>query len=173
MFSRLLQSHAIRAFLISAAVWLTAFGLLKERLWRAPRSGFFEDAKVYDLGYSALRQEEARAWTSAQNSGVNHRLQFAAATAPICAALVTYDRPQRQYLNETIGSMLMDLTADERQAINVRLVFAHTDPAVHPDWNRTWLQVLDSWTGYNATEQDLETVRKAEEERNFYFKGVL
>ncbi|KJY01324.1 hypothetical protein TI39_contig297g00006 [Zymoseptoria brevis] len=76
--------------------------------------------------------------------------------------------------NETIGSLLEDLTADEREALDVRLLFAHSEPSVHPDWNRTWLRAIDSWSGYDdLTKSELERVLIAEKDRNFYVKGVV
>lgn len=170
----LFRIPALRALAISSLAWLIVFGLLKERLWRGPRSGFFEDATVYDLGYSATRQEEARQWAAVQEDDLDQNHDHSRSQDPaICAAFVTYNRPQRQYLNESIGSMLAGLTINERDALNVRLLFAHSDPTVHPDWDRRWLGSLDSWSGYNLTEPEMEKVRYVEEERNFYIKGVL
>lgn len=170
---RLLRIPAFRALLLSTALWLITFGLLKERLWREPRSGFFEDATVYDLGYSAVRQTEARAWASVQGTEVTAPPVSTAHKPVMCAALATYNRPGIQYLNETVGSMLAGLTVDERNALNVRILFAHSDPSDHPDWGRKWLEAVDSWSGYNVTESDFEEAKAAEKERNFYVKGVL
>lgn len=69
--------------------------------------------------------------------------------------------------------MLAGLTDDERNAINVRLLFAHSDPTVHPDWDRKWLRAVDSWSTYNLTQSDFERTKVVEKERNFYVKGVL
>lgn len=174
VFLHLARLSAFRALAISTVAWLVLFGLLKERLWRDPRSGFFEDATVYDLGYSAVRQEEARIWTATQESNPGHNYNSSTGHDPlICAAFVTYNRPGRQYLNESIGSMLAGITTNERDVLNLRLLFAHSDPTVHPDWDRTWLGSLNSWAGYNFTEPEMEKVRSLEQERKFYVKGVL
>jgi hypothetical protein len=174
---------AVRVLLFATIVWLTLFGLLKERLWRDPRSGFFDPAKAYDLHYSAIRQEQARAWIAEQDQirvpdHGRSKLYLSSSSIPepaaICVGLVTCNRPGRQYLNETIGSMLEGLTADERKALNVRLLFAHSDPSVHPDWDQNWLRGIDAWSGYeNLTLSETRRLRRAERERNFYVKGVM
>jgi hypothetical protein len=154
-------------------MWLVTFGLLKTALWREPRSGFFQDKTVYDLQYSSVRQDEARAWVDEQESRLDSSRNDVGSKPVICAALATYRRSTRQYLNETIGSMLAGLTDDERDALNVRILFAHADPVEHPDWDRKWLRSVDSWSGYNLTKSELERAILAEKERNFYVKGVM
>jgi hypothetical protein len=57
----------------------------------------------------------------------------------ICAAVVTVRRDNVQYLNTTIGTMLAGLSQEERSAVHARLLFADTDPQVHPDYGRQWL----------------------------------
>jgi hypothetical protein len=57
--------------------------------------------------------------------------------------MVTVKRNKVQYLNDTIGSMLVGLTPEERSAIDVRLLFADFDASIHPEWNELWLKKLD------------------------------
>lgn len=58
----ILRTRPIRIILATGCSWLFLFVVLKHFLWRDPHSGFFEDATVYDLGYSALRRDEARTY---------------------------------------------------------------------------------------------------------------
>lgn len=87
--------------------------------------------------------------------------------------MATYKRPERQYLNESLGSLLVGLTPEERRALHIKVLFSHTDPWTHPDWNRTWLRVLDSWSGYELSDSEMTDVRAVEAEENFYVKGIM
>ena len=87
--------------------------------------------------------------------------------------MTTFHRPGRQYVNESIGSLLAGLTAEERSVLDLRLLFTHTEPSVHPDWNTTWLDLVDGWAGYNVSEEAMKSLLQWEAESNFYAKGVL
>ncbi len=57
---RILALPAARALLVCALLWLLAFTYGKLFLWRDPHSAYFSSESVYDLNYSAARQQEAR-----------------------------------------------------------------------------------------------------------------
>lgn len=57
---RLLALPAARALLACGLIWLLAFAYGKVFLWRDPHSAYFSSDSVYDLGYSAARQRQAR-----------------------------------------------------------------------------------------------------------------
>lgn len=91
----------------------------------------------------------------------------------ICAGIVTVKRDPLQYLNKTIGSMLAGLTDEERSAMHIRLLFAETEPQMHPDYRQHWLDHLESAETYNVSSEDFVHLRELEEARNFFKKGVL
>ena len=68
--------------------------------------------------------------------------------------------------------MLAGLTDEERNALEVHLLFAHVDSRVHPDWERQWLGTLDQWGTYNVSKEDLSHIQELETAQNFYAKGV-
>lgn len=163
-----------RTLAATLVAWLLLFGLCKQLLWRDPHSGFFSEEGVYDLGYSTVRQREAH--TYIEEAEVND-----AASAPtgpqkpppvVCAALTTFKRDPTNYLNETVGSMLIGLTSEERSALDVRVLFTHVNPTIHVDWNKSWLRILDHWSGYNVSAQELDQIREWEDAPNYYAKGV-
>lgn len=78
-----------------------------------------------------------------------------------------------QYLNTTIGTMLAGLSQEGRSAVHARLLFADTDPQVHPDYRRQWLERLDHVETYNVSSNTLAHLRALEDAQNFYEKGVL
>jgi hypothetical protein len=78
----------------------------------------------------------------------------------MCVGIVTVKRKHVDYLNGTIGSMLMGLTDEERAVLNVQLLFADPTPARHPEFNQTWLDLVDYWSGYNVSEEQFEQIRE-------------
>ncbi|KAF2219286.1 hypothetical protein BDZ85DRAFT_225084, partial [Elsinoe ampelina] len=171
MILHLANTSAARVLALTGLLWLTAFFICKSILWRDPHSAFFKEEGVYDLGYSTTRQEEAIQFISAADNS---------STPPsppvkdplICAAFTTFQREGRQYLRESIGSMLVSLTPLERSTLDLHLLFTHVDPARSTDWNATWLSLTNTWSTYNTTPSQLSLISEWETSRNFYAKGV-
>jgi hypothetical protein len=155
-------------------VWLLIFAGCKQLLWRDPHAAFFQEEGVYDLRYSLVRQAEAHTYINDAEFNTTLLLPNKQDKPPpvICAAYATFRRGGREYLNESIGTMLEGLTKEERSILDVRVLFAHTDPTVHSDWGKGWLHVLDNWSGYNVSQEQLEHLRELENVKNFYEKGV-
>ena len=82
-------------------------------------------------------------------------------------------RKRVDYLNDTIGSMLVGLTDEERAVVNVQLLFADPDPAQHPEFNKTWLHVVDHWSRYNVSDEQLEQIRKWKKADQIQEKATL
>ncbi|KAI7553731.1 hypothetical protein KC331_g1030 [Hortaea werneckii] len=171
----LANSTAGRALACTVLIWLLIFASCKQLLWRDPHAAFFREDGVYDLGYSKTRQEEAHEYIDRAGGDDG---AFAApggnAKQPpvVCAAVTTFKREPINYLNETVGTMLEGLTSEERSALDVRLLFAHVDPTIHVDWNRSWLKAVDHWSGYNVSDAQLDQIREWEDGPNYYAKGV-
>jgi hypothetical protein len=186
---RALSSPAARVLVLCSLIWLLCFGYGRFFLWRDPHSAYFRSETVYDLGYSAARQNESRAFVanvtrelanhdaSETREGIPTRPKTGPSPA-ICAAFVTVRRDSdaaRLYLADALGSMLAGLDPRERAALNVSLLFADTDPARHPDWRAPWVRALaDSAAGYvGVSDIVLSGLRQAEEERDLQLKGVF
>src|SRR5947208_6148074 len=167
---------AIRAFLLSAAVYIAAFTYCSYAFWRDPHSAFFKSDHVYDLKYSASRQADGLELVKAANSSEGATNILKAGENPaLCAVFMTVKRGKKEYLTESLGSMLHGLTAEERENLYLSVLFLDTEPSVHPYWTQAWVRRLaDSTAGYNnLTEDQFREIRDAEEVRNFYVKGVL
>ena len=166
-----------RALLVTGLLWLTAFFTCRWTLWRDPHSAFFQSETVYELGYSRIRSDQALRFVDKANLTIAPAATGNTTDSQdplLCVALVTVKRDPIQYLAETVGSILEGLHPDERAALYLYVLFANTDPTIHPEWNATWLNNLaDLAEGYDLTDTEMEKVRKAEKERNFYVKGVL
>ena len=169
----LVTSSAGITLACTAILWLSIFAACKQLLWRDPHTAFFSEEGVYDLDYSSFRQAEAHEFIAQANSGAHNRTHISGISSPsICAAITTFNRNGRQYLNETVGSMLAGLTDEERNELEVQLLFAHVDSTVHPDWNARWLEAMDQSGTYNVSREDLSRVQEWEAAQNFYAKGV-
>jgi hypothetical protein len=166
----IILSRASKTLACATFIWLLVFATCKQLLWRDPHAAFFSENGVYDLKYSSLRQAEAQKFFQDVETKVQPKT---AQQAPvICAAITTFKRDGRQYLNETVGTMLAGLTTEERSLLDVRLLFAHADGTVHPDWDSRWLDTVDHWSGYNVSQEDLTHIQELEQTQNFYAKGV-
>lgn len=166
-----LQTTATRVAIGTAVIWLLLFFWGKHRLWRDPHAGFFNDSAVYDLHYSHQRQLQAAEYL--EKAEVNPDLTYESSPNPvICAGIATIPRDNVQYLNATLGSMLVSLTPEERKVLSVRLLFASTDPSSHPDWDDNWLKLLDHYSAYNVSEEEARQLTQWEKEKNFARKGV-
>lgn len=169
----LISSSAGVTLACTAIIWLSIFAACKHLLWRDPHTAFFSEDGVYDLDYSSFRQAEAHEYIAQAETGAhNQTVKPRTGTASICAAITTFNRKGHQYLNETVGSMLAGLTNEERNELEVQLLFAHVDSTVHPNWDARWLNTLDQWGTYNVSTEDLSLVQEWETAQNFYAKGV-
>jgi len=169
----LITSSAGVTLACTAIIWLSIFAACKHLLWRDPHTAFFSEDGVYDLDYSSFRQAEAHEYIAQAETGAHNRTGTSRIGTPsICAAITTFNRNGRQYLNETVGSMLAGLTDEERNKLEVQLLFAHVDSTVHPDWNARWLEAMDQSGTYNVSREDLSRVQEWEAAQNFYAKGV-
>jgi hypothetical protein len=169
----LVSSPAGVTLACTAIIWLSIFAACKHLLWRDPHTAFFSEDGAYDLDYSSFRQAEAHEYIAQAEEGAHNRTEISTTGTPsICAAITTFNRNGRQYLNETVGSMLAGLTDEERNELDVQLLFAHVNSTVHPDWGAKWLDTLDQWGTYNVSEEDLGQVQEWETAQNFYAKGV-
>ncbi|RDW82956.1 transmembrane protein [Coleophoma crateriformis] len=169
---RLLTSLVGRALIVSVACWLVAFQYCRYAFWRNPHSAFFQSEHVYDLQYSNYRKQQALEYIA--DNGAEDTPQHNLASPPeVCAAFVTVKR-EIQYVEAAIGSLLEGLTGEERENLHAYVLFANSDPTIHPTYSQPWLRkMVDSAEGYNVSVEVLDHLRELEAARNFYEKGVF
>jgi hypothetical protein len=171
---------AVQALALSGSLWLLLFVYCNFALWRDPHGAYFHSEHVYDLGYSAVRQREARAFLEPYSNpnSTSTPPAHAGHNPALCAGFVTVRRQHPDaalYFSDAVGSMLKGLSALERAALSVNVLFANAaDPAVHPDYGAPWLSVVDHAAGYeNVTDAELAELRALEQAQDFQRKGVL
>lgn len=160
---------AIQIFVLSLTTYLLIFTYCRFRYWRDPHSAFFNSDHVYDLKYSKFRDSQALSFIHS-----NITLHKAGPNPEVCAAFVTVKRDNKQYIDAAIGSLLEGLTDHERRNLHLHVLFANTNPNIHPSWQKPWLDnAVDSARGYNVSADVLAHLQELETQRNFQEKGVL
>ncbi|KAL4864793.1 hypothetical protein BDV12DRAFT_175641 [Aspergillus spectabilis] len=173
--------RASRIFLSSLFIWLLIYSYCRVQFWRDPHSAFFQDRHVYDLDYSLVREHEAWHFILQHNSAINppdyHYTKSEprpGSTPTVCVAMVTVRRDADTYFEASVGSLLEGLDDRERRALYLSVLFADTNPRVHPSWGQKWVdRVIDLAETYDVSEGQLQHLRELERERNFYEKGVF
>jgi hypothetical protein len=125
------------------AAGIVAFLYCRQTLWSNPQSVFFNSDRAHEFRYSAERLQDGRAYINATDSHNQTSASHTQNQPVMCVGMVTAKRRKEQYLDDTIGTMLVGLTPEERSAINVRLLFADFVPDRHPDWDKDWLNLVD------------------------------
>ncbi|RAO73247.1 uncharacterized protein BHQ10_009259 [Talaromyces amestolkiae] len=91
----------------------------------------------------------------------------------MCLAFVTVKRDHVNYFDASVGSLLSGLDDTERRALSVNVLFANTNPEIHPSWGQLWMnRLVDSVSSYNVSEEEFQRLRSLEESHNWYEKGV-
>lgn len=174
---RLLHQPATKVLLVAAVVYLLAFEYCSLHYWRDPHSAFFDIRNVFEWKYSLFREHEARHFTSLYNAPpLDDGLHATTGRDPplICTALATVKRDKDDYFEAAVGSILSNLDSRERRVLHLSVLFANTDPTLHPSWGQRWVERLtDSASSYNVSSEPLRHLQELERQRNFYEKGVL
>ncbi|KAB8235011.1 uncharacterized protein BDW43DRAFT_48937 [Aspergillus alliaceus] len=168
-------SLAGKVLFVSLLLYGIAFEYCRLHYWRDPHSAFFDEAHVYDLKYSLFREHEALQAISAYNARNEPPKSTLATSNPLmCLAFVTVKRDHVNYFDASIGSLLSGLDDRERRAFSVNVLFANTDPHLHPSWGQLWMdRLVDSVSSYNVSKEDFQRLQGLEERHNYYEKGVF
>lgn len=153
--------------------WLLAFLFCRHLFWRDPQSSFFDGENAFKFRYTDRRQQEARQLIQSSERDVNLTQHVASLDPVICAGIISVKRKAAQYLNDTVGSLLVGLTAEERSAVNVQVLFAEPNATKHPDYEQNWLKLVDVWSGYNVSEDQVEEIKKWQRHRDVRAKAIL
>lgn len=148
------RTPAGRVLATTIVSWLIAFIFCKYQFWRDPHSTFFDSASVYEMEYTKTREAEAKVLID------NPEPHIPTWDPALCVGIISVKRKEIQYLNGTIGSIFAGLTEEERAALNVQILFADLEASDHPDYDREWLKIVDYWSGYDISEEQLEKLRQ-------------
>lgn len=167
-------------FNIKQRLWLKVFCLVYALLFfycryhsaRDPTSYFFQPEEGYRPRYSVARIQESLRFLSSSNHSSDRP---ASPTDPaLCVGIVTAKRPLAQNLNTTVGSLLGNLSREQRSDIAVHVLFAHVISSAHPDFGQPWVsQFVDRAFTYEQVDVPIATLKRLEHERRVSEKSLL
>lgn len=142
---------------------------------RDPTSLFFNPRKGYAPRYSAVRQQQAEVFVSSYNSTLEHGLMKSGSSKKLlCVGIPSVARQRTQYLRHTLGSLLADLTLQERQEIYILVFLPHSRPNIHPAYGEDWLSVLaDRVLTYEVGDDEMQHIRGMEAEGGMFIEKGL
>ncbi|KAF2846691.1 integral membrane protein-like protein [Plenodomus tracheiphilus IPT5] len=146
---------------------------------RDPTSVFFNPRKGYAPRYSAIRRQEADAYTSSYNPATVVKAGDEK-TRKLCVGIPSYNRQQAENLQAAVGSLLQGLTPEERQEIYLMVFLPHSNPSHHPAYSEKWLseltdEVLTYEYGFDRMQyiRDMETQGRVHEKSLFDYAYLL
>ncbi len=139
---------------------------------RDPTSLFFNPAKGYARRYSAKREREAEAFISAANASTS---EIGPQPGPlICIGVPTFKRRHKQYVRNTIGSLLEGLSDSQRRSVHLTVLIAQTDTHLHPIYQESWLRKLANQViKYEVSESEIERLRALETNHKVWEKTMF
>ncbi|KAJ6126714.1 hypothetical protein N7523_002326 [Penicillium sp. IBT 18751x] len=146
---------------------------------RDPGSFFFKPEVGYRPRYSLKRFEEALRHVSDHSISTSPlqpigSLAKTARQVEICIGVITAKRPFQQNLDTTLGSILDNLSKNQRSTISLHVLFAQTNPADHPDYTQPWLSSLaDSVLTYEQLEAPMSSITRMERNKDVLRKSLF
>ncbi|KAK1143454.1 hypothetical protein N8T08_006782 [Aspergillus melleus] len=147
---------------------------------RDPGSAFFQPRVGYRPQYSPQRIEESLQFLSTLNQSAELSAQPARnRSAPIrnvdvCVGIVTVKRPLHQNFDTTIGSILDNLTSEQRSTLAVQVLFALTNATDHPDYQQPWVpNAIDRVLTYDDFGEHQGSLRRLERTGNIKKKSLI
>lgn len=182
--------HSRRRFSRPALVLLVFYSVIfigaleygRTHFYRDPGSAFFDPSRAYERYYSALRQSEAQDFVDIaqrHNSSLGTQSRPAARTSQvqICSAVMTTKRNiPRQYVYDTVGSLLASSTPQERSSLYLSVLHAESHPGPHSPSSQAWFSELmdDSYSYQSAlSEADQAYLSDLEARGDLEEKGVF
>ncbi|KFY02182.1 hypothetical protein O988_02334 [Pseudogymnoascus sp. VKM F-3808] len=140
--------------------------------YRDPGSFFFDPIEGYRPFYSVVRQSQVNEFLIAEATSPSPPRNTLGTDAPkkptLCIGMSSVKRPEDQYVQLAVGSLVRDLTPEERNSIHFAVLFAHTNPSDHPLFNAPWLSgLLDAPLSYNVSDSQLAHLKQLEKEQKF------
>ncbi|OBT54354.1 hypothetical protein VE04_07119 [Pseudogymnoascus sp. 24MN13] len=163
----------INAFTALSLLFLAAIVYCHQTFYRDPGSFFFDPIEGYRPFYSVVRQSQVNERRIAEETSPSPpRNTLSGTDAPhkptLCIGMSSVKRPEDQYVQVAVGSLVRDLTPEERNSIHFAVLFAHTNPSDHPLFNAPWLSgLLDAPLSYNVSDSQMAHLKELEKERKF------
>ncbi|KAF9886598.1 hypothetical protein FE257_011238 [Aspergillus nanangensis] len=146
---------------------------------RDPGSAFFQPRAGYQPVHSPKRIHDSLRFISTLNDSIAETELSTPASpsgnASICVTVVTVKRPVIQLLDTTVGSLLDNLTPNQRSTLALHVLFALNRPTDHPDYNLPWASnAIDRRVTYDEIPDAPRTsLRRLEMSKNYKKKSLI
>jgi hypothetical protein len=166
------HGYILASFIV---VYLLLIQYCRTHYYRDPTSTFFDEDRGFTPIYSRFRESQAANFVRNVNgsaaSSVNQILSSQptnqptnSSSASICVGIASVSRQETNYIESAVGSLLVDLTEEERKDIHLILFIPHTDPTVHPSYSSSWLHAAaDTVLLYDLPEEKMKHINKLEQ----------
>ncbi|KZF23863.1 glycosyltransferase family 54 protein [Xylona heveae TC161] len=167
------RSNPTYVFLVFLFLYLLAVQFARIHCKGDPTSWFFDPAEGYRPDYSSLRTEQANAFIdrlplkpAGSGKPSSKATNDTAQTLSLCVGISSVPRKGVEYLRPLLGSLLGDLTEEERAQIYLVVLIAQTNPHAHPAYSESWLGTLvDQVLLYDLDADQMTHLKKLEEEK--------
>lgn len=165
------HGYIIASFVI---VYLLLIQYCRTHYYRDPTSAFFDEDRGYTPIYSRFRQSQAANFVRNVNASAPSPVDQTSSSHPpnqptnssgatFCVGIASVSRQETNYIESAVGSLLVDLTEEERKDIHLILFIAHTDPTVHPSYSSGWLHAAaDTLLLYDFPEDQMKYISRLE-----------
>ncbi|KZF23560.1 hypothetical protein L228DRAFT_119672 [Xylona heveae TC161] len=166
-----IRSTSIYVLLVFLFLFLLAVHFVRIHCARDPTSWFFDPAEGYRPAYSSFRTDQANQFIDKLplDSAARQTSKGANGTSQgpnLCVGISSVPRKGARYLRPLIGSLLGDLTEEEREQIHLIVLIAQTDPHAHPAYSEGWLSTLaDQILLYDFDDEQIAHLKKLEAEK--------
>lgn len=158
-----LSPYNIRVFLVFLLPYLLLVQYVRTRSYRDPTSAFFDHSSGYEPAYSKLRQEEANAFIDRANNIPEISRKKASDNPSMCVGIASVARNGTHYFKDAVGSVLDNLSDEEREDIYLILFIAQTNQSQHPAYLEPWFHDLpDQVLSYDNETVDIDHIRGLE-----------
>lgn len=162
----------INGFGALSFLFLMAIVYCHQTFYRDPGSFFFDPVEGYRPYYSVVRQSQVNEFLISEATSPSPPRNVLSTDAPkkptLCIGMSSVKRPEDQYVQLAVGSLVRDLTPKERDSIHFAVLFAHTNATEHPLFNAPWLSgLLDAPLSYNVSDSQLAHLKELEKEQKF------
>ncbi|KAE8151147.1 integral membrane protein [Aspergillus avenaceus] len=147
-------------------VYLLLIQYCRTHYYRDPTSAFFDPDRGYEKIYSKFRLTQSFNYihqVDATAHPANKTVLPTKSSASLCVGIPSISRDEINYVESAVGSLLLDLTEEERADIHLILFIPHTDPSVHPIYSSNWTSaVADTVLLYDLPQNQMDHVKNLE-----------
>ncbi|KAL1960408.1 hypothetical protein VTO42DRAFT_7707 [Malbranchea cinnamomea] len=149
-------------------LYLLVVQYCRTHYFRDPTSVFFDPNRGYEPIYTRFRTAQAADFIRHVDATASSESKNALPSdrkSSLCVGIASIARNEVSYVETAVGSLLVDLTEQEREDIHLILFIPHTDPSKHPSFSSRWLSaVADKVLYYDVDGEKFDHIRKLETE---------